>query len=429
MKKFSEITTTLEKIVNGGQALGTTDDGKKVFAWGGLPGEIVQVKLTNVKKSYSNGIVQSVMEPSRFRITPRDKTSYMSTSPWQIMSYEYEQEIKKQLIVEAFKLHHTSLPHNVTLFSHPMQFEYRNKVEFSFYWNNETQQIDLAFFQRGSHNKVPVEGTSLITPDMNHTARAIRDILRSRKHEARDLKTLIVRAEQNGKIVFQLYTKTKNISAFTPRELQHLTNVKGWEIIYSDPQSPASIITERLHKSGDVVLQDTVLHTSFRYACEGFFQINIPVYEQALTDMKRFVNDRPVVDLYSGVGSIGLTIGGDAVTLVESNEHAVREMKNNIARLQKNATAILASIEKALEYITQESTIIVDPPRAGLHSAVIHRLLDTRPPRIMYLSCNPVTQARDIALLLEKYEIIYHQGYNFFPRTPHIEQLVILDRR
>jgi 23S rRNA (uracil1939-C5)-methyltransferase len=237
------------------------------------------------------------------------------------------------------------------------------------------------------------------------------------------------RAEQSGKIVFQLNTKTKNISAFTPRELQHLTNVKGWEIIYSDPQSPASIITERLHKSGDVVLQDTVLHTSFRYACEGFFQINIPVYEQALTDMKRFVNDRPVVDLYSGVGSIGLTIGGDAVTLVESNEHAVREMKNNIARLQKNATAILASIEKALEYITQESTIIVDPPRAGLHSAVIHRLLDTRPPRIMYLSCNPVTQARDIALLLEKYEIIYHQGYNFFPRTPHIEQLVILDRR
>jgi 23S rRNA (uracil1939-C5)-methyltransferase len=429
MKKFSEITTKLEKIVNGGQALGATDDGKKVFAWGGLPGEIVQVKLTNVKKSYSNGIVQSVMEPSRFRITPRDKTSYMSTSPWQIMSYEYEQEIKKQLIVEAFKLHHTSLPHNVTLFSHPMQFEYRNKVEFSFYWNNETQQIDLAFFKRGTHNKVPVEGTSLSPSGMNHTARAIRDILRLRRQEARDLKTLIVRAEQNGKIVFQLYTKINNFSAFTPKELEHLTNVKGWEIIYSDPRSPASIITERLHKSGEVVLEDNILDTKFRYACEGFFQINIPVYEQALTDMKRFIIDGPVLDLYSGVGSIGLTIGGDKVTFVESNEYAVREMRSNIIRLNKHALAILSSTENALEYITREATIIIDPPRAGLHTAVVRRILDICPARIMYLSCNPVTQARDTALFLEKYDITYHKGYNFFPRTPHIEHLVILDRR
>lgn len=137
----------------------------------------------------------------------------------------------------------------------------------------------------------------------------------------------------------------------------------------------------------------------------------------------------PVVDLYSGVGTIGLTIGGDNVTLVEVNEHAVREMQQNIKKLGKSgAKAVLAASENALDYISGDATIIVDPPRAGLHERVIAKLLETAPQRIIYLSCNPVTQARDVALLAEKYGIRHHQGYNFFPRTPHIEHLVVLEK-
>lgn len=146
--------------------------------------------------------------------------------------------------------------------------------------------------------------------------------------------------------------------------------------------------------------------------------------------MKQWVSDdKPVVDLYSGVGTIGLTIGGKNVTLVEINEHAVVEMKRNIKALdrEKAVKAILAPSESALEHINGQSTIIVDPPRAGLHEDVVNKLLETMPERIVYLSCNPVTQARDTARLAEKYGIRYHKGYNFFPRTPHIEHLVILD--
>ena len=140
-------------------------------------------------------------------------------------------------------------------------------------------------------------------------------------------------------------------------------------------------------------------------------------------------NNLPTLDLYSGVGTIGLTIGGDDITLVEINEHAVAEMQRNIAKLNRaKAKAILAPSEKSLEYITGEQIVIVDPPRAGLHTYVVRRLLETTPPRIVYLSCNPVTQARDVSLLQEKYHIIYHRGYNFFPRTPHVEYLVVLDK-
>ena len=153
------------------------------------------------------------------------------------------------------------------------------------------------------------------------------------------------------------------------------------------------------------------------------------VPEEEYGDIAATEQTPKVVDMYAGVGTIGLTIGGDNCTLVEINESAVNEMQRNIEKLGKSETinAVLAPSEKALEYITADATIIVDPPRAGLHKDIIAELLEVAPPRIIYLSCNPVTQARDVAQLAEKYGIRAHRGYNFFPRTPHIEHLVVLD--
>jgi 23S rRNA (uracil1939-C5)-methyltransferase len=102
-------------------------------------------------------------------------------------------------------------------------------------------------------------------------------------------------------------------------------------------------------------------------------------------------------------------------------------MERNIEELGVDATAVLAPSEQALDYITGDKTIIVDPPRAGLHEAVIDRLLEEKPERIIYLSCNPATQARDVMRLAELYGVKEHRGYNFFPHTPHIENLVVLD--
>ena len=308
-------------------------------------------------------------------------------------------------------------------------YGYRNKVEFSFRWDNDTKTLDLAFFRRGTHGKIPVEGTSLAIPAINTLAIQIRDLLRTKPIEARSLKTLMIRSTQQGQCVFQLYIKEKDTLALTQTDFDSL-DAAGGEVIYSDPKSPASVITKRLTSFGDITLTDTVLGTPFRYVCEGFFQGNIPVYEQALTDMKEWVQESgntKVLDMYSGVGTIGFTIGGDNLTLVEINKSAVDEMKRNRYDLGKKATVIEASAEGSLEYIDNESIVILDPPRAGLHEAVVDRLLEVKPTRIIYLSCNPVTQARDIKYLAESYGVRYHRGYNFFPRTPHIEHLVVLD--
>ena len=479
MRRQSFETLTLEKIVGGGQALGTLADGRKCFVWGGLPGETVTVRVTKKKSHFIEAIVEEVISPSPDRIQPRDPDSYLSTSPWQIMPLEIEQIYKRQLIDDAFTLHNVALPAAIDIYCNNIAYGYRNKVEFS--WYSEAREygdtLDLAFFHRGSKGKIVVDGTSLAHPAINNLARAIRDLLHHKRVAARQLKTLLVRCDQSGSCVWQLYIKDRLPEIITADEAAKLP-AQGGEIIYSDPRSPASRITERLARFGDTTLTDTVLGVPFRYACEGFFQVNIPVYEQALRDMREWVpynkarqerqldqlaahdntdsQQRAIsqkksglalvgpglfsddiravklstIDLYAGVGTIGLTIGGGNVTLVEINADAVREMQRNITELDRtDARAVLAPSEQALDYITGKEIVIVDPPRAGLHSDVIATLLQQLPPRILYLSCNPVTQARDVALLQQRYRIAWHRGYNFFPRTPHSEHLVVLDKK
>src|SRR5680860_1709751 len=429
-KNLPIVTVKLDKIVGGGQTLGTMEDGCKIFVWGGLPGETVNVQLTKKKSKFAEGIVVKVTEPSIERIQPRDEETYLSTSPWQIMDFESEQHYKAELIKEAFELHNIVLPEPIEVYSDDKQYEYRNKIEFSWWWDKTTEQLDLAFFRRGTHGKIPVESSSLANPNINRAAIAVRDMLRDKKDiKAYDLKTLLIRCDKNGNVVVQFYVKNPDFELFSDAQIKKL-KINGFELIFSNPKSPASIITKRLQSWGTTNLTDTILDFPFTYAVEGFFQINIPVYEQALKDMNQWViTNKPTVDLYSGVGTIGLTIGGENVTMVEINEHAVFEMKRNIKALdrEKAVRAILAPSENVLENITGDSVIIVDPPRAGLHEDVTKKLLESKPERIIYLSCNPVTQARDVSLLSEKYNIIWHRGYNFFPRTPHIENLVIID--
>jgi uncharacterized RNA methyltransferase lmo1703 len=423
-----------DKITPGGQALGTLENGKKIFAWGVLPNETAKIQITKSKSSFVEGFAVEIFESSPERIKPKDKESFLSTSPWQIFNFDFEQKIKQELIFESFRQEKIKLKNQEDFYSDGKIFEYRNKVEFSFWWEKSEQdendgELNLAFFRRGGKGKIPVKGTSLATPEINQAGQKVIEILRARKTPSRDLKTLLIRANQKGEISAQLYVKDENFAIFSEQELSKL-NFKNFEIIFSNPKSPASVITKKIQSRNQENLHDSVLGVNFNYATESFFQINLPVYEQALRDMKKFIDtSKPTVDLYSGVGSIGLTIGAGDLTLVEINEPAVEEMRRNITELgrEKTAKAVLSPSEKALDFIKKGANLIVDPPRAGMNREICEKILEIEPEKVIYLSCNPTTQARDVAILSKKYKIIYARGYNFFPRTPHIENLIILE--
>lgn len=425
MKKIKQEIVDISKLVHGGQGLGLLPDGKKVFAWGALPGEKVLVRLTKSKRDWAEGYVVEVIEPSKDRIDPEEPSIYLATSPWQILDYKKEASFKQHILNEAFVREGVKV--SWQLFYQPKEpFNYRNKMEYNFWFITDTNQVSLALHRRGSHQKVAVEGSLLASNEINNAGKALIKYINDNSIEARPLKSVILRSDLSGRVGISLFVNDKNIeNSFN--SFRHDNSI--FEIVYSNPKSPASVTTEVLLPNNEP-LTDVLLGRKFDYSTRSFFQVNIPVYEKVLEIIKNEIKDdkKDILDMYSGVGSIGLSVvsKNQKLTMVEVSEESTDQAKKNMSGLG-NCKVVTATSESALNYITNNSTIILDPPRAGLHKDVIEKLKEEKPPKIIYLSCNPSTQARDVRMLLEAgYKITYVQGFNFFPRTPHIENLIIL---
>lgn len=405
----------VDKIIPGGYGIGTDADGKKIFFWNALPGELVEdYKITKSKSHFTEAIATKISDPSSHRCEPKD-SCYLSTSPWQIINYDYELILKKSLVVEIFREHGIIIP-TPEIFTNNQDYFYRNKMEYTLYWDNDASKINLAFHTRGSHRKIPIDSSSIERPELFAAASTIVDDLNSRHEEARRYQSLLLRCNQAGKISGGLFENGKPHPHFN-----HLT--------------------------------DTILGHEYSYSPNGFFQINLPVYEMALTEIRHHIKTDRVLDLYSGVGTIGLSVACDKnLTLVECDKPAFDEMTKNITlnpvgrqpgqptsltnthltgtkQVQNgNILAVLAKSEEVTSYLAPDQTVILDPPRAGCDRHLIDRLLEVQPSKIIYLSCNPATQARDTQLLLAKYHLDTVKTYNFFPHTPHIENLITLSR-
>lgn len=414
---MEEVTVT--KLVNGGQGLAELPDGRKVFVWNALPGEKVRIRVIKKKRSYAEAIAEEIVIASPERVQPREE-NYLATSPWQIMDYATENKYKGEIVRELFAHEKVELPDfNRTVYE-PGEWRYRNKMEYSF-WGDE-DGLHLALHRRGSHGKQIVQGSALAMDALDNGARAVLAELQKHDLRAGDLKTIIVRCSQEGEVAVAMFTKMDSFPAIALPSA-----IKGLRVYFSNPRSPASVPTKLLYEYGDAKLRDELLGAKFVYDVDSFFQVNIPVYEKALARIREYCPSDPI-DMYAGVGAIGLSIAKQRVSLVELDPETVVMAKLNAAESGINAEVVEASTEKALDYITADRPVIFDPPRAGLHAKVVERCLAVRPTRLLYLSCNPATQARDLAMLQQKYEIIFFEVYNFFPRTPHIESLAVLQR-
>ena len=414
----------IEKLIPGGQALTTAKNGKKLFLFQALPGEnVVEYQITKDKSSYSEGIATKIENPSPFRVDPKD-ACFLSTSPWQIMDYDYELAQKQELIIEIFREHQINIEKPEIITDHKDYF-YRNKMEYALFWDHNTNKIELAFHARGSHRKFPIKSSSIERPEIFTRAKEIINDLNSRGEEARKYQSLLLRCNQNGEVSGGLYENHKPHPIF-----KNLT--------------------------------DKILGQEYSYSPNGFFQINLPVYELALKEIKKHVTTDKVLDLYAGVGTIGLSVASDKnLTLVEVDKSAFAELVKNCTMLDNNVfrgrfggyerereeraprndgrarlrsekgiiSSILNKSENVLNYIEPDQTVILDPPRAGCDRKLIDKLNEVKPKTIIYLSCNPATQARDVKLLLETYQIADIKTFNFFPRTPHIENLIILRQK
>lgn len=430
--RMQKITTMkVERIAHDGAAE-SMYDGVPLRVHGLLPQEEGVVEMGKKHGLYV-GVLKELLVASHRRKTP-EELHFLSCSPWQVMEYSLQAELKHELVASLFE-YYEDAP-KASFLSARQFFGYRTKVEFSFTDRKagEPAPLALAFHVRGQGGErvaLP-EGCALVSSNMNDVALHICARLRDRGYTARDLKTLVIReSKSTGKILAILFAKKEEIEEFA---VSDIPNLAGFIVFHSTEKSPASVPTRELWRFGEDTLTESILDSTLSYSWDSFFQNNIPMFEESLRVMREYMPPRAnVLELYSGVGTIGLLLAPLAHTVrgIEVVPAAVDSANENARRLGiSNYSAQCIPAEKIDAALLRDADVLVlDPPRAGLHPKVIKMIMEALPKRIIYLSCNPDTQARDHALLAERYRIDACKGFDFYPQTPHLESLLILSLR
>ncbi|MFA6536777.1 MAG: methyltransferase [Patescibacteria group bacterium] len=409
----------IEKLVFGGKAL-AREQGKVYFVEGALPGESVDVTITKEGKSFAEAKVVKVLKPSKFRVEPRED-HYRSCSPWQILDFSEENKIKCQIVFETFqRFAKIDLP-ELQIETDAKEYNYRNKIEFNFIVDEE--KLSYAIFAPGTNDLTKVYSCALASLEINKAADLFLDVLNKTKIPKNIFKKIIFRGNSEGQVLVAVFVREK-----TGLEKFKLPKCVSGVIFYQDDEFE----TKKIFNVGVNALTEDLNNTILKFGVNSFFQINVPIFQKVLNDIAEFLTTKDVVvDFYSGVGAIALSLADKfkSAELVEINSEAVDFARENIEKNSlDNCKMEKSTAESAKNKIDGKKVLIVDPPRQGLDKEIVDKILKELPPKIIYLSCDQSTQARDFNLLKEKYEIKFAKLYNFFPHTPHIESLLVLQK-
>ena len=462
-----------------GKAL-AKQDGKVIFISGAVPGDVANVLLTKNKKDWAEGRVLEIKEYSKERVEPFCRHfGVCGGCKWQMLPYKKQLDYKQQEAVQNLKrIGKTELPEILPIIGGTDTVHYRNKLEFTFsnkrYLTNDEiggteilpKQNALGFHVPRIYDKVIDIEECFLMEDVNNR---IRNTVRSfalennfsfydiREHTGW-LRNIIIRLCTTGELMVNICLNhdveddrkklfdhlLKQVPAITT--LLFTINPKWNDSIYDlTPQVyyGKGFVIEKLsapRAPGAAPLQDSVSDREdyqFKISAKSFFQTNTRQAEKLYTiasDFAALTGNEIVYDLYCGTGSIGIFVsrGAKKIIGVEVIEEAINNAKENAALNNINhAEFICGDVIKICndEFFAvhgRPDVIITDPPRAGMHEKLVVKLLEIAAPKIVYVSCNTATQARDISLLSEKYTVEKIQPVDMFPHTHHIECVVLL---
>jgi len=444
-------------------------EGKVVFIEGAVPGDIVDVRLTKNKKDWAEGKAIHFTQYSNDRVVPFCKHfGVCGGCKWQMLPYEKQLQYKQQEVTDQLRrIGKIILPEMPPAIGSSATTSYRNKLEFTFsskkYYTQE--EIDsmpmhedgprglpsipaLGFHVPGSFDKViDIEACHLQIPLNNEIRNAVRDY--ALKHEISFydirqhiglLRNLMIRLCTTGdnmvNLVFGEYDKVvvEGIMEFIKNQFPQITS-----LYYTINKKMNDSLHDQqpvlYHGNGYVIEQLGIL--KFKIGPKSFFQTNTKQAEVLYGIAKQFAElkgHETLYDLYCGTGSIGIFLSEqvEKVIGVEMIEEAINDAKENAAlngilntRFFVGDVAAVCTDAFFLEH-GRPDVIITDPPRVGMHEKLVKQILFMEAPIVVYVSCNPSTQARDLQLLSEKYEVTAIQTVDMFPHTHHIENVVQL---
>ncbi|MFH1147084.1 MAG: 23S rRNA (uracil(1939)-C(5))-methyltransferase RlmD [Pseudomonadota bacterium] len=424
---------TIERLVHGGKGLGRID-GQVVFVPDTIPGEVVEVRLGLQKKGYREAILEKIVSPSPMRTAPQCRHfGACGGCQWQHISYEgqvrFKEEIFRETLTRIGRVKCDILP----VLSCPVPFGYRNRVRF------QARSGTIGFFSKGSHEIIGIESCLLAHPLVRLIHEELIGILSPAA--TRQLTGLeIAVSEEEGKGIATLLVEGQftNLAAIGSDGISNVSHIKGLCVRES---------TSFSGKTG--VLLEGSLRYSCRLAggrivryllCPGVFSQVNPVQNEALiaTVMKwaDVSRDDSVLDLFCGMGNIALPLAPQVreVTGIERNTLSIKNALLNAAENGiKNTVFLEEEVESGLDKLIKAGKkldlVIMDPPRSGC-AGIIDKISGLQPARIIYISCDPATLARDAAHLNRAGFIpVQSQPLDMFPQTYHIESVTLFRRK
>ncbi|WP_212000721.1 23S rRNA (uracil(1939)-C(5))-methyltransferase RlmD [Chitinophaga sp. HK235] len=462
----------LEKVpVSGYAAEGKAlarQDGKVIFIEGGvMPGDIVDVRLSKNKKDWAEGKAIHFHAYSDKRVEPF--CAHFGTCggcKWQMMPYSLQLEYKQQQVADHLqRIGKLNLPPMSPILGSAHTEHYRNKLEFTFsnkaYLTNEEvralngEEIPvrpaLGFHVPKLFDKVlDINTCYLMQEPVNLIRNTIREYAIQHELSFYDirlqegwLRNLVVRLCTTGEIMVNLVIHHED-KANRVALLDHLQKTVPaiTTLLYTiNPKKNDSIFDlEPQVYSGKGYAEEKLEDFVFKIGPKSFFQTNTyqgEVLYKVTRDFAELTGSEIVYDLYCGTGSIGIFVSRKArkVVGIELIKEAIDDARENAARNQVNNAEFFAGDvvdicdDAFFAHHGQPDVIITDPPRAGMHEKLVNKLLEIAAPKIVYVSCNPATQARDLALLDALYTVEKVQPVDMFPHTHHIENVVLLKKR
>ncbi|TAN16444.1 MAG: 23S rRNA (uracil(1939)-C(5))-methyltransferase RlmD [Chitinophagaceae bacterium] len=446
-----------------GKSLGKTD-GKIVFIEGGaVPGDIVDVRLYKNKKDWAEGKAVFFHAYSKDRVQPF--CAHFGTCggcQWQMLPYEKQLFYKQQQVTDV--LHHIgklALPDTSPIIGADETKFYRNKLEFTFSnrsYLSEEEIKDKGFYQKdalGFHlprlfDKIlDIHTCYLQAEPSNKIRNTVRAFALQKGYSFYDhraqtgwLRNLIIRTTTTGEVMVILclhHEDEEERKALLNHLLQQVPEITTLLYIINPKKndSIADLHPEVYYGKGYIL--EKLGQYTFKIGPKSFFQTNTRQAEKLYNVVRTFAGLRgseTVYDLYCGAGSIGIFISENAkkVIGVEQIAEAVKHAKENALLNHINGMEFFEGdvIDICTDVFFAQhgkaDVVITDPPRAGMHERLISRLLEMEAPRIIYVSCNPATQARDLIKLCEKYTVEKIQPVDLFPHTQHIENVVLLKK-
>ena len=439
IKKGTEIEVRIDSLVYGGRGIGEYE-GKKVFVDGVAPGDKVRVSLTRIKPRFMEANLREVLEEGAVRIEPRCKHfDVCGGCKWQFLPYEEQLRVKEQQVrdsVERIGGFSGDLVGEILGCEEP--WFYRNKMELSF-----GPKGMLGFYPPGYHYEVfDLEECFLQSTQVAEIAAKVREFARVNGLEVFDkkshegfLRNLVIREGKNtGEIMVNLVTAPGEFSQKEEfvRLMEGVDSV-WWTKVFQEEGRRTRLEEELL--AGKESLVEKLGDLKFDILPQAFFQTNTKQAEMLyslVVEAACLKGDEVVLDLYCGTGTIGLFCARQArkVVGVEVNAAAVESAKMNAKRNGiENAEFYLGSVDSVLGELPKADVVIVDPPRSGLGEKVVDGVCEFGAARIVYVSCNPATLARDAAWLRERgYSLEGVKPVDMFPQTSHVESVAVLSR-